>query len=180
MKFLELHNPTLKRRALRELSQLLRRSNQSSGDLAEIIEPQTADLLAAGMRERGLDALLPAVTVRVYVDQEALAQQQQHYQTRLTQLDQLRKFVRAQASLSLIRALFPEFSVAEIEQVRVVMRVPAPGPAQELDPAEYLAAHRTWKELQKSTSNARDRFLGLAEAFPSHTLLTLFAALNQR
>ena len=124
--------------------------------------------------------MLPAVTVRIYVDQEALVAQQSEHQQRQQHMEQLRKFVRAQASGSLIRALFPSIPAAEVEQIRTQMRLSQPGPAVELDPGEYLRVHSIWKELHSTTVDVRERYLALHDAFPQHTLLTLFAALNQR
>ncbi|AUA56005.1 hypothetical protein CEY09_11990 [Achromobacter marplatensis] len=176
MNFLELTHPTLKRKALRELNQQIRRRAYADGAIPE----QTAELLMAGLRDRGLDAMLPAVTVRIYVDQEALVAQQSEHQQRQQHMEQLRKFVRAQASGSLIRALFPSIPAAEVEQIRTQMRLSQPGPAVELDPGEYLRVHSIWKELHSTTVDVRERYLALHDAFPQHTLLTLFAALNQR
>ncbi|AZS82057.1 hypothetical protein IPU70_21065 [Achromobacter sp. SD115] len=176
MNFLELTHPTLKRKALRELNEQIRRRAHADGALPQ----HTAELLLAGLRDRGLDAMLPAVTVRIYVDPEALVEQQSEHQRRQELMAQLRRFLRAQAGGSLIRALFPAIPAAEVDQMRAHMRLSPPGPAVELDPAEYLRVHSIWKELQGTTSDVRERYLALHEAFPKHTLLTLFAALNQR
>lgn len=176
MNFMELKHPTLKRKALRELNEQIRRHACADG----AIPPHTAQLLLAGLRDRGLDAMLPAVTVRIYVDPEALVAQQSEYQQRLELMEQLRRFLRAQASGSLIRALFPSIPTMDVEQLRTHMRLSQPGPAVELEPGEYLRVHTIWKELQKSTSDVRERYLALHDAFPKYTLLTLFAALNQR
>lgn len=176
MNFLELTHPTLKRKALRELNQQIRRRTYVDGAIPQ----HTAELLLAGLRDRGLDAMLPAVTVRIYVDQEALVAQQSEHQQRQEHMEQLRKFLRAQASGSLIRALFPSVPTSEVEQTRMQLRLSQPGPAVELDPGEYLRVHTIWKELQSTTSDVRERYLALHDAFPHYTLITLFAALNQR
>lgn len=176
MNFLELTHPTVKRKALRELNEQIRR--RACAD--DAIPSQTAQLLLEGLRDRGLDAMLPAVSVRIYVDPEALVAQQSEHQQRLELMEQLRRFLRAQASGSLIRALFPSIPTTEVEQLRTHMRLAQPGAAVELEASEYLRVHSTWRELQRTTSDVRARYLALHDTFPNHTLLTLFAALNQR
>ncbi|WP_454688181.1 hypothetical protein [Achromobacter aloeverae] len=168
---LKLDQAVVKRKALR---QLVRNGLVESGLPAE-----AATVFMENLRDLGLDALLPAIQVCVFVDIDVLMGQRSVLHNQQAMNTMLRRFIQAGAGTALLRTLFPAVSLQTIDSIRQDLNVAPPIVAEELSPDDHSYMRRTWGQLCAQMHDPRERYLALHESLPRYSLYTLFCALNQ-
>lgn len=171
-RFVELHSPEVKKLAYFELTSRLRQSEEIDG-------------LSAGatrvLVDQRVDALVPQLmssrALRVMLDLQALNFHAETIELRWREEMLLQYFVLHQASVPMIRSMFPSTSRGDVEKLRARLNAPPAGKAAAVRDDDIGVIYARWRDLQ-DVPDVRDRYFQVHESFPQHTMTTLFALLN--
>ena len=171
-RFVELHSPEVKKLAYFELTSRLRQSEAIDG-----LSPGATRVLV----DQRVDALVPQLmssrALRVMLDLHALNFHAETIELRWQEEMLLQYFVLHQASVPMIRSMFPSTSRGDVEKLRAKLNAPPTGKAAAVRESDMTLIYSKWMDLQ-SVEDVRDRYFRVHQSFPEHTMTTLFAVLN--
>ncbi|WP_321944372.1 hypothetical protein [Paraburkholderia tropica] len=172
-RYLELKTPELRRLAFHELVSRVRRCEPVDG-LTEasraVLNDRRLDLLAG--------KLVSGQGVQIFFNIDAFNFVSEGIEAQWWEEVMLQYFVQNQASVPMIRAMFPRVGRAEIERTRERLAAPPPGKAAMPDPVKCAHVIDTWNALSRRPMDARECYYQLHQRFSHYTLTTLYALVN--
>jgi hypothetical protein len=171
-RFVELKSKDIRSIAFLELIGRVR-AHEVLAPLSAATQRVLSDERAPSMIER----YLSRNALRIFLDADALNFLSEQIDQQWWQEMMLQYFVRHQASLAMIQAMFPNTTRVSIERLRAELGAPPASKAARVADQELVQIYRAWENLADSIDE-RQRYLEIHEQFPHHSLTTLFAVLN--
>lgn len=169
-----LSNPEIERAALADLMQRAA-GRAPPPDVPALVRAVLTDHRA----ERLIPKLIAANAIRLSLDIDALAYACERIERQWWEEALLQYFVTAQASTTMILALFRGVSRSRIERLRRELAAPAPTKPRLLDDAQLNQVFNLWHELTSTVPDPRERYVQLHQrCTPRYPLAVLFAALH--
>ncbi len=172
-RLIELNSNDLRRSALLELITSIRAHAKLEG-----LSSATLQILRDPDIEGLMNRLLAMNSVRVLIHAHTLNFRCEHIESMEWEDAALQYFVRAQASLALLRSIFPQVTRAQVGRLRKALAVVPPAKAVNLPLQQIHQIYRIWQKICQERQDNRERYIALHGEFPQFTLTTLFAALN--
>ncbi|MCX8566909.1 MAG: Protein of unknown function (DUF2857) [Glomeribacter sp. 1016415] len=172
-RLIELHSNTLRRLALLELITSIRAHVKFDG-----LSSTALYILRKPDIEKLISRLLAMNSVCVLIRAHTLNFRCEHIESMEWEEAALQYFVRAQASLTILRSAFPQVTRAQVSRLRKALAVTPPAKAVHLPLQQLQEIYRIWQKICQEREDNRERYIALHGEFPQFTLTTLCAALN--
>ncbi|MFC5428069.1 hypothetical protein ACFPTO_04485 [Paraburkholderia denitrificans] len=152
--------------------------NGASRDFAVAVPRVVARVLGDPRAAQHIEDLISSGTIRLFLDPDHLARRCELIERQWRDETLLAGFVRAQASLPMIRRFFRTATRSRVTQLRRQLGVMAPAKPRGLTGAELDAMLETWRDCS-SIPDARERYLAIHDHYDGrYTLATIFSALD--
>lgn len=147
-------------------------------DFSMAVPPVVARVLGDPRVTQQIDDLIASGTIRLLLDADRLARRCELIERQWRDESLLTGFVRAQASLPMIRRFFRTATRAKVTQLRQQLAVTAPVKPRVLVGADLDAVMDTWRNCSE-IQDARERYLAIHDYYDGrYTLATIFSALD--
>lgn len=152
--------------------------NGASRDFAVAVPRVVARVLGDPRVTQHIEDLIASGTIRLFLDPDHLVRRCELIERQWRDESLLAGFVRAQASLPMIRRFFRTATRSRVTQLRRRFAVTAPAKPRGLTAAELDAVLDTWRDCA-SIPDTRERYLAVHDYYDGqYTLTTIFSALD--
>ncbi|MDR8398680.1 hypothetical protein NE850_20310 [Paraburkholderia sp. USG1] len=142
------------------------------------VPPVVARVLGDPRVTQQIDDLIASGTIRLLLDADLLVRRCELIERQWRDESLLAGFVRAQASLPMIRRFFRTATRAKVSQLRRQLDVTAPVKPRVLVGSDLDAVMDTWRHCSE-IEDARERYLAIHDYHDGrYTLATIFSALD--
>lgn len=152
--------------------------NGASRDFAVAVPRVVARVLGDPRAAQHIEDLIASGAIRLFLDPDHLARRCELIERQWRDESLLAGFVRAQASLPMIRRFFRTATRSRVTQLRQRFAVTAPAKPRGLTGVELDAVLDTWRDCS-SIPDTRERYLAIHDHYDGrYTLATIFSALD--
>ncbi|PQV44156.1 hypothetical protein [Paraburkholderia sp. BL21I4N1] len=147
-------------------------------DLTIDVPPVVARVLGNPRLTQQIDDLITSGAIRLFLDADILVRRCELIERQWRDESLFAGFVRAQASLPMIRRFFRTATRSKVTQLRRQLAVTAPAKPRVLTGRELDAMLETWRACA-GTPDIRERYLSVHDYYDGrYTLATIFSALD--